>query len=428
MTQELLIMSNKELSRYEIVKNLINGEINGTGASKQIGVCKRQIRRLKAKAKKYGAKGIIHGNRGKSSNRRVSKKKIREIEKIIKEKYYDFGPTFASEKLNEVHHLKIGKEKLRQLMTLWGLWKPKPRKNNKEYRSWRPRKEHYGELVQFDGSYEHWFEDRALKCCLLAAIDDATGKIVEAKFDHNEGVIPVFDFWRNYVKIHGKPLIIYLDKFSTYKNIQKGAEDKEILTQFQRAMKDLEINLIPANSPQAKGRIERLFKTLQDRLIKELRLRGMSDIETANKFLKEEYISKFNQQFSVLPQRKRNLHKNLTKVDEANLNRIFSIQKTRVVNNDFTISYNKQWYQLLEKQPTLVLRRDKVLIEERINGDIFISLRNKYLDFKKLPARPPKVNMKVAALTRNKSDWKPPANHPWRHQLILNRQKIQSFQ
>ncbi len=424
MTQELFIMSNRELSRYEVVKNLIDGKINGTEASKQLNLTVRQVKNLKARVKKEGAKGLIHGNRGKSGNRKLSEEKVAKIEKIVKEKYYDFGPLFASEKLEENHQIKINKETLRQLMTVWSLWKPKSRKKNKEYRSWRPRKEHFGEMGQFDGSYHPWFEDRAPKCCLLATIDDATGKIVKAKFDHDEGVVPVFDFWREYVKTNGKPLNIYLDRFSTYKNIQKGAEAKEMLTQFQRAMADLGIHLITAYSPEAKGRIERLFETLQDRLVKELRLRGISDMETANIFLKNEFIPNFNQQFAVLPQKRGNLHKGLTKIDEANLDRIFSIQKTRVVNNDFTINYKNQWYQLLETQPTLVLRRDKVLIEERIDGTIFISLRNKCLDFKKLPARPLKVSMKVIALTSEKPLWKPPVNHPWRHSLIFNRQKI----
>lgn len=424
MAQELIAMTNKELSRYEVIKRLIQEEINGTEASKQIGVTIRQVKNLKARVKKYGAKGIIHGSRGKPGNRKLSEEKVAKIEEIVKEKYYDFGPTFASEKLEENYQIEINKETLRQLMAGWSLWKPKSRKKNKEYRSWRPRKEHFGEMGQFDGSYHPWFEDRAPKCCLLATIDDATGKIIKAKFDRDEGVVPVFDFWREYVKTNGKPLNIYLDRFSTYKNIQKGAEAKEMLTQFQRAMAALGIHLITAYSPEAKGRIERLFETLQDRLVKELRLRGISDMETANKFLKDEFIPKFNQQFSVLPQRKRNLHKSLTKIDEANLDRIFSIQKTRVVNNDFTINYKNQWYQLLETQPTLVLRRDKVLVEERINGDIFISLKDKCLAFITLPARPPKVNMKVIALTSEKPLWKPPANHPWRHSLIFEKTKI----
>lgn len=421
MAQELIIMTPKELSRYEVIKRLIQKEINGTEAAKQLNLTVRQVKNLKAKVKKYGAKGIIHGGRGQSGNRRISEKKIATIEKIIRMEYPDFGPSFASEKLKENYQIKINKETLRQLMTIWGLWTPKPRKTNKEYRAWRPRKEQYGEMIQFDGSYEEWFEERSPQCCLLAAIDDASGKITGARFDYDEGVIPVFNFWREYVKMNGKPLNIYLDKFSTYKNIQKGAEDKELLTQFQRAMTDLGVKLLTAHSPQAKGRIERLFGTLQDRLIKELRLANISTIEEANKFLKEKFVPKFNQKFAVLPQKKGDLHKSLTKVDKVNLDRIFSIQEMRVVNNDFTISYKGKWYQLLEQQPTLVLRKDRVLVEERTNGDIFLSLRNKYLNFKELPVRPPKVNMKVIALSRERPTWKPPPSHPWRHSLIFNR-------
>ncbi len=166
-----ITMTPKELSRYVIIKNLILGKINGTEVTKQIGLSVRQVKNLKAKVKENDTKGIIHGNRGKPSNRRIKKEKIKKVERIIKENYRDFGPTFAAEKLQKKHKIGIGKEKLRQLMIDWGLWKPKPRKQNKEYRSWRPRKEQYGKMVQFDGSYHPWFEERAPSCCLLASIE-----------------------------------------------------------------------------------------------------------------------------------------------------------------------------------------------------------------------------------------------------------------
>jgi len=422
MAQELITMSNQELSRYEIIKNLISGASDGTEAAKQLGLSIRQTKRLKAKVKKDGARGLIHGNRGQESNRKINPKIIERAKKYLKETYYDFGPKFASEKLKENHQIKLGKETIRQIMISEKLWKPRLRKTNKEYRSWRPRKEQYGEMQQFDGSYEKWFEDRALECCLLAAIDDATGKITQARFDEHEGVIPVFNFWQGYVEAKGKPITIYLDKFSTYKINHKAAVDnQDLITQFQRAMLDLDVKLIPAHSPQAKGRIERLFKTLQDRLIKELRLHNISDIETANKFLDTIFIPKFNQQFSVMPQKKGDLHQELTNLEKQNLDKIFSIQDTRIVNNDFTISFKNQWLQLNQTQPTLVCRKDKVLIEKRLNGKLFISLKNKYLNFQELPARPKKIKeMRVVALTKIAPAWKPPINHPWRKPFIFS--------
>jgi len=418
---ELITMTPKELSRYEIIKKLIGKEINGTEAAKQIGLSVRQVKNLKAKVKQCGAQGIIHGHRGKSGNRKMSDEKMEKIKRIIRDNYCDFGPTFASEKLEENHQIKVGKEKLRLLMIGWEFWKPKPRKKNKEYRTWRPRKEYYGEMEQFDGCYYDWLEERAERCCLLASIDDATGKITGARLVHDEGVKPVYGFWKNYVQSHGKPLKIYLDRLSTYKNTHKSVfDDPAVLTQFQRAMKDLDIEDISAYSPQAKGRIERLWPTLQDRLVKELRLAKISTIEEANRFLEEVFISKFNAKFSVVAQKKRNLHRALTEIDKKNLDKIFSEQNTRIVNNDFTIRIKGKWYQLAEQQSTLVLRKDQVLIEERIDDAMFISLRNKYLNYTVLPARPEKVKMKVIALVRTKSSWKPPANHPWRQPFIFS--------
>ena len=423
--KELIIMTQKELSRYETIKRLIKGEINGTEAAKQINLSTRQVRRLKFRVRKNDIKGIIHGGRGKSSNRRMSKEKIEKIEIIVKKRYADFGPTFAAEKLRECHQIKMGKETLRQLMIIWGLWKVKSRKKNKEYRSWRQRKEQFGEMIQFDGSYHQWFENRAPGCCLLGSIDDATGKIIKLKFVDDEGVMPVFSFWQEYVQSQGKPVSIYLDRLRTYKqNLKTVFDDPDCLTQFQRAMKDLDVQLIYAFSPQAKGRVERLFGTLQDRLVKELRLVDVSTIAQANQFVEKIFIPQFNQKFAVLAQKKGDLHKPSTIFEKNNLERIFSRQDIRVVNNDFTIRFKNQWFQLSEIQPCLVLRKDKVQIEERISGQIFISLRNKYLNYTTLPERPEKIKIKVPALARTKSTWKPPANHPWRRQFWAERMRV----
>jgi hypothetical protein len=252
--------------------------------------------------------------------------------------------------------------------------------------------------------------------------------LTKLKFDKNESVLAVFKFWKEYVQSQGKPISIYLDKYSTYKINHKSAVDnKELLTKFQRAVKqDLGIKLITANSAQGKGRVERLFGTLQDRLVKELRLRGISDIDRANEFLEQEFIPMFNQKFSVLVQKKGDLHKKLTKIDKENLDRIFSIQENRVVNNDFTIRYENKWFQLAEKQPCLVLRKDKVLVEQRLNGQIFISLRNEYLSYTELPGRPEKVKMKVTALSGSKQEWKPPINHPWRKTFLVEKARKQA--
>ena len=421
MAQKLITMSERELSRYDIIKQLLDGKINGTDASKQIGVSVRHVKRLKSKVNALGMAGLAHGNRGKTSNRKFGTEIITEAEKYLQEKYYDFGPTLATEKLVEIQKIKISKESVRQMMTNLGLWKQKPRKSIKKYHAWRARKDNPGELEQFDGSYHKWFgEDES---CLLLSVDDAAGKITHAEFDYNEGIVPVFNFWLKYFEKHGFPLAIYLDKFSTYKINHKNAVDNEDwMTQFERAMSQAGIKPITAHSPQAKGRVERMFETLQDRLVKELRLAGINTLDEANQFL-EKYIPKFNAQFAVAPAGKTDLHKKPIKQIQEKLPQIFSIQNTRVVMNDYTVRFANSYYQLDEIQPTTVYKKDKVTIEERLNGEVKINLKNHYLNFKVLPERPKKeIDIKLPALTiRRISGWKPPIDHPWRTQFIFSK-------
>lgn len=418
MEQDIITMTAKEAERHEIINNLIAKKINGTNAAKQLNLSIRQTKRLKAKVRKHGIKGIIHKLRGKESNNKIEKDLLRDVKKIIQQNYPDFGPTLAAEKLMEIHKINLGVTTVRSLMIREEFFKPKKRKQNQEHRSWRERKECYGEMEQFDGCYHDWFEGRGEECCLLAAIDDAKGEVTKLKFGKSESVIEVFTLWKEYLESKNKPVAIYLDKFSTYKVNHKNATDNhELLTQFQRACQDLNINLITAHSPQAKGRVERLFETLQDRLVKELRLRNISDIETANKFLEEEYVADFNKRFSVVPAKDTNLHRPLTEHDKNNLEKIFSIQSKRQVKNDFTIQFKNAWYQLDEIQPTTVYKKDTVLIEERLDSSIHLSKKEKYLNFKKLPTRPEKVKTNPIAITPGKSNWTPPENHPWRKQI-----------
>lgn len=308
------------------------------------------------------------------------------------------------------------------------LWKPRPRKKNKEYRSWRKRKDYYGEMQQLNGCYFDWFETKKLSC-LLASRDDATNKITGLKFVSDEGLKPISSFWKEYLKTHGKPLKIYLDRLSTYKNTHKSViDDPRILTQFQRMMQQLDIEPISAYSSQAKGRTEVLFPTLKHRLVREMRLAGIKTPEQGNKFIEAIFIPEFNSRYSVGPSKKGNLHRKLTKIEKAKLDQIFSRQETKYVNNDFTVRYKGKWFQLLERQPTLVLRKDKVIIEERINGQIFISLRNKYLNYILLPERPKPIKMRVTALSRNKTTWIPPDNHPWKKPSFITKQRLKQLQ
>jgi len=428
MTQKLISMTEKELQKYDVICNLINKKINGTDASKQLGLTTRHIRRLKKTVDKNGAKGVAHKGRGKTSNKKINAETIDAVKKHLKERYYDFGPTFAAEKLAEIEKIKIGKETVRTIMVEIGLWKVKPRKQSKKWHTWRARKDNEGEMQQFDGSYHIWFGTE--ESCLLLSVDDATGKITHAKFDYNESTMAVFGFWREYFLKNGLPLSIYLDKFSTYKINHKNAVDnKDMITQFERAMNQVGVRPITAHSAEAKGRVERMFETLQDRLVKELRLAGITTIEEANEFL-EKYISRFNAKFAVIPNRRKNLHKKLNKNTEKNLSQILSIQNTRVVNNDYTIMFKTNCFQLDRKQLVTVYKKDKIIVEEHLNGKVKLRVRNAYLDYILLPEKPRKeINVKLPALTRQEqSSYKPPIDHPWRKQFLYgkihNQQKI----
>ena len=425
MAEELIIMSQKELARYEVIKRLIREEINGTEAAKQLSLTVRQVKNIKARVIKEGAKGVIHRSRGRIGNRRLKPEIEEKVKYWLKKEYYDFKPSFAMEKLRDINKIKLSKEKVRQIMVGLGLWKPRSRKKAEDYRSWRQRKDYYGEMEQFDGCYYDWFETGKL-CCLLASRDDATNRITGLRFVSDEGLKPVSSFWKGYLLTHGKPLKIYLDRFSTYKNTHRSVmDDPQVLTQFQRMMRQLDIETIPAYSPQAKGRIENLFSTLQHRLVREMRLAGIKTPEQGNRFVREVFIPKFNAQFSVIPAKRGNVHRRLTKIEKESLEQIFSRQEVRYVNNDFTVRYKKQWFQLLEKQPVLVRKKEKILVEERISGEIFLSLRGKYLNYIPLPERPKKIIEAKTPALATKSSWKPPADHPWRR-FILNPERKQA--
>jgi Integrase core domain. len=415
MEKEIIGMTQRELTRYRVIKNLIAKLINGTDAAKQLSLSVRQVKRLKARVIIGGAKGIPHKSRNRESNHRTDPELWQTAKDLIEAKYPDFGPTFAHEKLTEIHGLKIGEAAVRNLMIAEKIWTPEKRKKNKQYRCQRERKSSFGEMIQFDGCYHLWLEDRGKEYCLLSGIDDATGKPVKLEFADSESVLDVFAYWKEYIKQYGKPVAIYLDKYSTYKINHKSAKDNhELLTQFQRACKELDIGLITAHSPQAKGRVERPFFTFQDRLVKDMRLQNISTVEDANKFLKDFWTEDYGKRFGVAPKSKTDLHRKLSGKELANLDAIFSVQSIRQVKNDFTVQFKNCWYQLEKEQPVCVRRQEKILIEERLDGSLAIRLRGKYLNFKQLPAKPEKIKNAPFALPAKSKAHAPAANHPWR--------------
>ena len=417
-------LTPEDRERYDIIRACIAGDSTNAEAAAKLRLTTRQVRRLKRKVEQEGDSGIIHGNRGKRSNRAINEETRKVLVAFIKEKKHrDFGPTFAREQLLKQKHIALGVETMRTILAKENLWKPK-RPRTGIHREWRQRMAMRGELVQFDGSYHDWFED-GTEACLLAAIDDATSG-VEALFEDNEGVAAVFRFWSRYIETHGRPVAIYLDKFSTYKVNHKAAVDNaDLMTQFERAMQALSIRVICANSPEAKGRIERLFGTLQDRLVKELRLAEVKDRERANVFLSETYLPVHNARFSVQPRTAGDAHRPLTEETRVRLPSIFSIQSERRVNNDYTIRFKSLWYQLKATKGVTIFKRDTVVIEERLDSSVHIRLKEAYLEYEVLPERPRPSKAKVTALVKTPSPWTPAADHPWRNAAARARERKQ---
>lgn len=428
MTNQLLHMSKRDIDRYTIIQQYLKKEISRSHAAELLCLCTRQVTRLKYAVMAHGAKALIHSQRGQPSHHRLNDKERSKIVRLLHDKYPDFGPTFAAEKLSELHQIEHDPKTIRSIQIAEGLWKPSPTsRGDTKHRSWRQRRPAYGELVQFDGSYYHWLEDRGGtgELCLLAAIDDATGKMIKAEFAAHEGVFPVFAFWKAYLEVYGKPRQIYLDRFSTYKMTQQLAQDNpDLKTQFQRAMATLHVEPIFALSPQAKGRVERLFDTLQDRLVKELRLKGITSLREANLFLECEFIPAFNQRFSVLPASAANLHQTLTNRERTVLLSIFSRHEERTIQNDFTFSFKTQWYQLTKQQPATICKKDRVIIEEHLDGTLHVRFKGKELNYLQLPERPKKAQTSLFIAQTAAASWKPAPTHPWRQSAHLQILKV----
>lgn len=394
--KHLISMSTKELRTVQTIRDLIKGRITAPVAAEKIGVTERHVFRLKARMKKKGPKALAHKSRGKSGRHIVPKSERNKILKIIKANYSDFTPTFAAEKLNEDHDIKRDRKTIAKIMRAAGLLALKKNRSAPvTYRAWREPKESFGMLEQFDGSYEAWLEDRYAnpdgghELCLLAAIDDATGRLTRAEFAASEGVLPVMGFWQAYIEEYGLPEGIYLDKFSTYKmHMVIAAENGDTKPQFARAMGQLGTILHFANSPQAKGRVERLFLTLQDRLIKELRLAKINTPEDANVFIAKKFLPIFNRRFARSAKKPGDRHRNLLAHEKKNLHDILSRCDLRVLRNDFTVSHGTISYQIHET-PGLALRPKEIIeVLTDPKGVIKLRARGKDVLFTRLLSYP----------------------------------------
>lgn len=410
---ELLTMSKTELTRLEVMQRLAEKRLKQKEAAEMLGVSGRHVRRLLQAYQQQGAQGLLSKRRGKPSNNRLDAGLTQQALDLIKAQYADFGPTLAHEKLTEEHGLALSVESVRQLMIAEGLWKPKKAKQPPAHQM-RARRACFGELVQIDGSDHAWFEDRGPKCTLLVYIDDATGQLGELWFVPDETFFAYCEASRHYFERYGKPVAFYSDKHGIFRvNQAQTTGLGSGLTQFGRAMLELDIQIICASTPQAKGRVERANQTLQDRLVKELRLRGIADLAAGNAYLPE-FRTDFNRRFAVQPRSNHDAHRSLC-VPE-NLDLILTWQKTRTLSKNLTVQANKVIYQIQSDRPDYALRHAKVTVCENAHGEVTILYKDQPLAFTLYhqPLRQAEV-VDTKTLDRQiKTPQPPAADHPWR--------------
>jgi len=405
-----IFMSSKEVERYEIFQRYCRGEITLRQASGLLMLSYRHTKRLWALFKQEGKESLVSKKRGKVSPRAYPQQVKREIVDIIKSDYPDFGPTLIAEKLEEREVRKLSKETIRQWMIEADLWVAKQKKKARIFQR-RERRAAEGELLQADGSDHKWFEERAPRCTLLLAIDDATSEAT-GRFEEEETTSGYFRLMKEYIEKHGVPEALYTDRYGVFK-VNQGTENSD--TQFGRAMKELGVELIFASTPQAKGRVERANSTLQDRLVKELRLQNISTIKEANAFLPV-FLAKYNAKFSKQAKSTSNAHRPLKQ--KENLEHILCEKNTRKVSKDLEVSFEGQIYQLQAFQYRNRLQGHKITIIRTLNDEIVMQYKDDLLEYKTLQESVPLVlDAKQLVSYREKKKWKPSKNHPWKRRV-----------
>jgi transposase len=412
---KLLQMSAKELSRLEVLQRLTQQRMSQKEAGKILGLSTRQIKRLLKRYRQLGAAGLVSKHRGRKANNRLSEEVKRKALNLLKTKYQGFGPTLAHEKLVEKDKLKLSDESVRKLMIAEGLWKARKVKKVVVHQL-RERRACFGELVQIDGSPHDWFEGRAERCTLLVFIDDATGKLLQLRFVNCESFFSYAQTAEAYFRQHGKPVAFYSDKHGIFRVNVPSTGTGAALTQFGRAMQELDIQIICANTPQAKGRVERVIQTLQDRLPKEMRLRNICSREAGNAYLPE-FLADFNQRFSEEPRSDVNAHRPLTPKDD--LARILSWQETRSLSKNLTLQFYKTVYQIQSKRPSYALRNALVNVCVNANEEVSILYNGKSLPFTIFNQQARQAEIVSAkhldqALPKQRTPTIPGPDHPWR--------------
>ncbi|WP_176048946.1 ISNCY family transposase [Paraburkholderia kururiensis] len=364
----LVTISMNELRRIKIIESVVEGRLSGVRAAEQLGLSERQVSRLRRRFEAAGAAGLVSARRGRPGNRQFSVSLRARVIAIIRERYADFGPTLAREKLHECHGIVLAKETLRQWMYAAGLWVPRAQRPPKVFQP-RNRRACYGELIQIDGSDHRWFEQRAPACSLLVFIDDATGRLMTLHFTATESTFSYFEALSKYLGAHGKPVAFYSDKASVFYVKDRSATAGKGVTQFGRALYELNIETFCANSSQAKGRVERANLTLQDRLVKELRLRGISTWEAANAYAPS-FVADFNRRFARAAASDHNAHRPVR--DDEDLRQILAYRVPRKVTNALTVQYDRVMYLLQDTVANRNLIHQYVEVVEYPDGRIEI--------------------------------------------------------
>jgi transposase len=407
-------MSGKEIGRLEVMQKLAEKRLSQKEAGRILGLGVRQIKRLLKAYRKKGAIGLISKHRGRKGNNCLSAEVKKKALDLLKSKYKGFGPTLAHEKLVEKEKLKISDESVRQLMIAEELWKARKAKKVVVHQL-RERRACLGELVQIDGSPHDWFEGRAEACVLLVFIDDATGRLQQLLFVENESFFSYSLAAEGYFRQHGKPVAFYSDKHGIFRVNQASVGQGEALTQFGRAMQDLGIQIICANTPQAKGRVERANQTLQDRLVKEMRLRGISSMAAGNAYLPE-FIADFNRRFAAQPRSSVDAHRALTTQDD--LSTILTWQETRTISKNLTLQFEKVVYQIQTDRPAYTLRNARVTVCVNAQQQVTILYKGKSLPYEiyQQQAKQSEVVMAkdVESVLKERTYAKPAPDHPWR--------------
>jgi transposase len=408
-------MSEKEIKKTEMMSQLAEKQITQRMAAEHLGISIRQVKRLWNKYQKQGAEGLINKSRGKPSHNQLDDELKKKVVNLILERYRDFGPTLATEKLAELHGIKISDESVRKIMIAEGLWKHSRKRKLRVFQM-RERRACFGELIQIDGSDYDWFEGRSPRCTLLVFVDDATGKLVELWFVPHESFFGYCEAARHYFERYGKPGAFYSDKHGIFHINHPNATSGDGMTDFGRAMNDLGIEIICANTPQAKGRVERANKTLQDRLTKELRLHNISTPEEANQWLPE-FMEDYNNRFATTPRSDANFHLPLSKTD--NLDLILCRKETRTLSKNLTFQYHKTIYQIHVDRPTYAMRNTTVTVLEKPDHEVIVLYNNRSINFdvyyqqQKQAEVVPSKSIDHAMINASKAHT-PPPDHPWR--------------